>query len=554
MGLLDRLSTKQENAITSEETSQFDGIDLNSVRFAATGQSNAGITPSRKYNLSELDGCGSDCSIECCQEWTVYSLMDKLAKAPAIRSAALMSNTLLWLGEAEFVPLDENVNMNSKSVKKKVKKNQMLGKSWLSNKNRVGVSNQNILMEGTLQAQILGYSLMARYDRGANSFMQVVPYDKFDIIMREQDEMSRGLQEIMFYWVNHDRPAKEQTIEDVLKSLPANENIVSDEELEYLFEDSASQYRFHPDEVLHLKRNDMTVLGYSELLFNQWELQLVMDALKDNITSVNHGYPRMFGMTPLQTEGKTIDPNALGITPEQYQANPKVVAQKIKMKYEEIVNTWKKLKNEGKGNLAIINSNLIERVEKVEREFKSVEYLEHIRKTGVSLAANYFGIQPALLGANETTYASNIAPAIETTINFGLEPTRRRYEEQINTQLVQEELNKTIFKDMPMKLKLKKLDVSDPKTVSEIAKNWASFVEISTDKTLTPYEGAELLKDKLGLETNTGEDSEGLRKEYWTKNNSQIVDSLDIEDDLSPIEDDVFGPQQDQEEIDESQE
>ena len=433
----------------------------------------------------------------CDPQISIYSLQEKVLKGPYIRQAASLKTSLIYKEGLKIIPVNE----------KDIEKQDIIDEitnEIMSRENEELISIEQSIEQSIYDTNIYGSCLLTvKNDENPEKVIfKVNAPNSWHIVSGKKTKEDMGVRKTLGYFVQDSASLRDLSIDDVIQQHIVNHSV------EYgtqVFRDDENNRFLTTDEGFHFRLNLMNPYGLSPLMSNYYLLQMWMDAVWENIETVNND---SVGKVMMFTKE---DPSAgaLGMDELAWQSDKTKVSEVLLQRLIELKKGF--VKNmKGRNNkvgVVALNGGLIEKMEKLEKSFKATDYLSFINSMGPLIAANYFGLQPALLGASEQTYAANMGPALDFTIEHSIKPAQRLFERQIT------KLWKNCFAQLypfPVKAEFGRIDTTNRQIEAEISVKNAEFADKMIKGSMaSPRDMENYLKTKVsGLKIEDNPDSE----------------------------------------------
>ena len=277
--------------------------------------------------------------------------------------------------------------------------------------------------------------------------------------MNKLTRKDRGLRKVIYYFIDQ----RGFWNEDVKLNLEQTDNGVG------LTEDEKYRYKLLPEEFVHFALNTESLYGVSPLNYDRLMQQLLLDILVDNIDTVNNN-----GWKGIVIKGvKGINPFDFGLSQEQVSGNENwqdLVVQKFLSAIRKSIQGQK-----NKDNVVYLNGNLVEDMEKLDRGFRSLEYLGILENKSSVIAASMLGLLPAFLGDRDTSYSSNMGEGIRFAVNYAITISQEKYGKAVTSEILDTYINGKGILNYDYDFILNPLDLSDPLVESQTLERLGNF-------------------------------------------------------------------------------
>lgn len=417
---------------------------------------------------------------------TFYYTIDEIVNnLPFIHQAADLKTRLITSQGFIFEPKNEELkNDPSETVQNKIEEDRRKLMELFDKKNGLSESLSEMLTTSILETELYGHSGIQAYDWGDPEQInfQRVSWNQFMIVVNELKRNMRGRREILYYLVDLRGYGNE---EGITLSMTTDKDTVTSRN-----KDDKYRYKAIPFEFVHFKLNSETPYGVSPLYYDRLMTQLIIDILRDNITEVSgDGWKGIV----MKSKGG-MNAYDLGLRSENLPENWR--EQTIKKFVDSIRKSIKGKQN--KDTVLMIDGSIVDEWQKIDRGFRSLEYLRHVEEKASVLAASMLGLLAAFLGDKNSTYASNIGKAMEFAVNYSINPSQIKYMDLITSQILDRYFNGTDLLNYEYKFLLNPLDLSDPKIEADTYKVMSDFVKTLRENGLASInEGIEFINKKV---------------------------------------------------------
>lgn len=463
-----------------------------------------------------------------------YSLEDIYTKLPFIAQAANTKTKLINSQGYDFICTDTKIEKSTNAgIIKKREEDKAKLKAIFNRLNDVGQSLDDLIFDAIEATEGFGHAGLQAFDWASPDkiIFQSVNWNQFMMVLNKLSSKDRGRKKLNYYYISLDGFADERGIQLVKRA----DNVTSTV-------DSERYYKLLPHEFIHLRLNNKTLYGLSPLFFDQLMTKFIIKSLENNIEELDGN-----GWKGLLLKGRNgINAQALGINDENGDNWQNRVIDKFIEKVRSVAKDPK-----DKQFLMYLNGALVEDVIQLQKNYKSVEYMDKVDAKASVLAASMVGIHPALLGDRDSTYATNTKPVVEYTVNYSITPSQLKYGEMVTSQILDRYINGTGYLNYTYKFIYNPIDLADPKVEAEIFDTLGAFVsKLRAEGIATVNESVRFINDHI---KNINLEEEDLNGDIKTTNYEPFPLNFEPEVDRTPTpadETDETDPVVDEEESD----
>lgn len=464
-------------------------IKTDVVKFANTALSNgAGMT--RFCNTCNSNTCLQNYNHNQADKKQKIDIEKIYYNFPYVSTVAQIKNTLLWINGLNIIIKDENKQDLATEIEQ-----------LLNAENKEGQSIIEVLQQMTLDTIVYGKSLSFYYNVNSKDTskiavttiktaedlrLQYISPNRYQKIVNTDD--TTGIKSITSYIINKKGTADNNILISQIDS-PDRSKI------------SSNFIAYVPSEVLEFVLNPKSE---SPLVYNNDMVSLILSIIDDNKKVVNNES----NIKLIMFSQNEINPEIAGMSAEEIN-NPDARSEFNKKVQETMLQIAKGLVNtlsgsENKSAVHILNNGIVtsEGMQFVDKGYNSYEYMEIVKSMSAQIACSFFGIQPAVIGASETTYASNVEPAIAFTIEKTIQPAQKLFEVQLKklSDIYSKMYNTEI------KLEFGRTDTTDPAEVASVQKTIAETANIMIRSNVGVTDALEYIKNSgVNIDTEAGD-------------------------------------------------
>lgn len=336
--------------------------------------------------------------------------------------------------------------------------NQAKLDEWLTSKNALGQTNQDIISDSVKNSLMYGYSGIRS---SMNNFYMVMPQNfriwKLPYAVKDAEGVIHyipGLKSLAFYEVRskHDFKVekteservfslngKKYTLEEVIKE----KLLVKAFDGSYYLDDNnggrvTDEVYLEQDNFCHLRNSDDGDYGRSPLSYDKLRTHLLVDLLKnfrdeilndgsDYIMYLKENLAAGQSLTALLSE-QTTNASVSGAL------DKKMVKTASDKQMEAAKALARKMKKSAKTRMSIVRKDQIDEITKLEGTVRLPDYMG-VYTDAKDVVADIYGIHSLLVGGKSSGWNTGMSSMLEFTMDKTIRPFQRRYSQQLSSYI-----------------------------------------------------------------------------------------------------------------------
>lgn len=364
----------------------------------------------------------------------------------------------------------------------KDKSNQKILDNWLLSENILGQSNSNVIRQAVLDSIIYGYSGLRKIGDGvvyiSPDHFKIWNLPAYMIGVNGRARPVPGITKPFLYQITKkpntvegDKGAgdmsyrsEEEAIEDLNLEEGVDGSLYPKAELPN--DIAQSEVYVKPKNFCHLRHSDEGEYGVSPLTKDRLRTTLIIDYIKNVIDEVgNDGVDYMLYLKARNNIGTSLA-GMVSNSAASAMISAAVDAKNVKSAQEKSMEAARdlalKMKRSRKTRMNLINSNFVDRVERLPGTVELYRYLT-VLNDAKGVVADIYGIPALLAGSSGGGWSTGMSSLIPFTLERTIKPFAKRYSEQLQNII-------SACSGVKGQIHFAEIDATDQKTMAELEK------------------------------------------------------------------------------------